>query len=176
MPKSLAAFNLMEKKDLAELLTRCCGSREWVLHMASARPFASWPEISATADRIWAELNPADWLEAFTHHPMIGDLESLRAKFASTGAWAQSEQGQVQEAEEEVLQGLASGNRAYLEKFGYIFILCATGKSAAEMLALLQARLPNGPTQELPIAAEQQRQITQIRMQKLQADLQGPAT
>ncbi len=176
MPKSLVILNLMKAKDLSELLTRCCGSSQWVLRMEAARPFASWSEIATTADRIWAGLGPADWLEAFSHHPMIGDLESLRAKFASTSAWAQSEQGQVQEAEEKVLQGLASGNRTYLKKFGYIFIVCATGKSATEMLGLLQARLPNDSAQELPIAAEQQRQITQIRLQKLQADLQGLAT
>ncbi len=175
MCNSLAAFNRMEAGDLTALLNRCCGSRRWVRRMAAARPFADWSAITAAADRIWTELAPADWQEAFAHHPMIGDVEGLRARFAPTATWAQSEQGQVRLATEETLQGLAAGNRAYRERFGYIFIVCATGKSAAEMLSLLQARLRNDPERELIIAAEQQRQITRIRLDKAREDLQAGA-
>ncbi len=173
MPKSLVALNDMEEQELAVLLTRCCGSRQWVCRMAVARPFGAWTEVLAAADCIWAELAPADWREAFAHHPQIGDRESLRARFAGTAVWARDEQSQVQAAGEAVLQDLAAGNRAYREKFGYIFIVCATGKSAAEMLSLLQSRLPNDPERELFIAAEQQRQITRIRLEKVRADLQA---
>lgn len=171
MDSALIAFNEMGEKEFTDLLTRCCGSSQWVHSMAAVRPFADWDEVSAAADRIWARLAPADWLQAFSHHPMIGDVEGLRAKYANTKVWAQGEQVQIQEATETVLQGLAKGNQAYLTKFGYIFIVCATGKSAGEMLALLQSRLPNDPEQELPIAAEQQRQITQLRLAKTRAEL-----
>lgn len=173
MSKSLVAFNGMAEKACTDLLRRCCGSSRWVCRMAAARPFADWAAIGAVADRIWAELDPADWQEAFAHHPMIGDLAAVRARFARTGAWAQSEQGQVQDAEEAILRDLAVGNRTYREKFGYIFIVCATGKSAAEMLSLLQTRLSNDPVRELAVAAEQQRQITRIRLDKVRADLQA---
>ncbi len=176
MSQSWIVFNRMGAEDCTDLLWRCCGSRQWVDRMIAARPFADWSTLMAAADRIWAELAPADWREAFGHHPMIGDLDSLRARFARTEAWTRSEQGQVREATEEVLQGLAIGNQAYLEKFGYIFIVCATGKSAAEMLSLLQTRLLNDPERELPIAAEQQRQIIRIRLDKARAALQAAAT
>lgn len=173
MPGSVDALNSMPAADLEDLLSRCCGARRWAQGMAAARPFANWDDLTAAADRIWAQLDAGDWKEAFAHHPMIGDLESLRAKFAGTAEWAQGEQGQVREAEEKVLRGLAEGNQAYLARFGYIFIVCATGKSASEMLTLLQARLPNDPDRELVIAAEQQRQITRIRLEKAREELEA---
>jgi 2-oxo-4-hydroxy-4-carboxy-5-ureidoimidazoline decarboxylase len=123
--------------------------------------------VYAAADAIWLKLDRADWLEAFTHHPKIGDMDSLRAKFATTKEWAAGEQSGVNAANEEVLRGLADGNREYEQRFGHIFIVCATGKSAQEMLTLLRARLHNEADKELRIAAGEQAKITRIRLEKL---------
>jgi OHCU decarboxylase len=106
-------------------------------------------------------------LAAFAAHPRIGDVDSLRTKFAHTKTWASGEQAGVDAASEDTLIRLADGNDAYFDRFGYIFIVCATGKSADQMLALLEARLPNDAVTELPIAAAEQRKITQLRLQKL---------
>ena len=135
--------------------------------MTAHRPFADAAALFALADACWAGLSRDDWLEAFAHHPRIGDVEGLRTRFANTRAWAAGEQAGTASASEAVLQALTEGNRAYEARFGYIFIVCATGKSAEEMLGLLHARLPNDPAAELPIAAEEQRKITRLRLEKL---------
>lgn len=137
--------------------------------MAQRRPFNSEAELFAVGEEIWQSLAPQDWREAFSHHPKIGDLTSLRAKFANTRQWSEGEQAGVTGAAEDILHALADGNEAYHKKFGFIFIVCATGKSAGEMLALLQQRLPNDPKLELKIAAAEQAQITKIRLEKLLA-------
>lgn len=124
-------------------------------------------ELLEDAEAQWYECSPDDWKEAFSHHPRIGDVESLTKKFASTAQWASGEQSGVNAASGKTIEELAEGNRLYEEKFGYIFIVCATGKSAEEMLSLLQARLPNVPTEEIEIAAEEQNKITKLRLQKL---------
>ena len=134
--------------------------------MAGSRPFADLSSVHHTAEKIWNGLSREDWLEAFTAHPRIGDVNSLRKKFENTRTWASGEQSGVNEAEEKVLHGLAEGNESYEKKFGFIFIVCATGKSAAEMLALLQARLPNTREQEMVNAAAEQVKITRIRLDK----------
>ncbi len=160
-------FNTLSDADCRADLVRCCGATRWVDGMLAARPFTSWGAVYQTACQIWWSLDPADWREAFDHHPQIGgDLAKLREKFASTVAWSAGEQSGVQQANEETLKTLAQGNRDYLAKFGYIFIVCATGKSAAEMSAILQARLPQDPTWEIFIAAEEQRKITFLRLEK----------
>jgi 2-oxo-4-hydroxy-4-carboxy-5-ureidoimidazoline decarboxylase len=102
-----------------------------------------------------------------THHPRIGDVSKLREKYKATATWSSQEQRGVQEASEEVLQGLADGNREYEARFGFIFLVCATGKSAGEMLALLRERMNNEPEAELRIAAGEQAKITRIRLEKL---------
>lgn len=135
--------------------------------MAQRFPFQNEEELFTVAEEIWFKLLPNDWLEAFAHHPKIGDMNSLRAKFANTQQWAASEQAGVNTASEAVLHALAEGNAAYENKFGYIFIVCATGKSAEEMLAILQARLPNDHATELYLAAVEQSRITRIRLEKL---------
>lgn len=160
-------LNNLDHEATMEALECCCGAKEWVAQLAAQKPFSDIASLYQAADEIWWSLTEADWREAFTHHPKIGDLDSLRAKFANTQTWASGEQAGVQGADEAVLQGLAEGNQAYEEKFGYIFIVCATGKSAAEMLALLQQRLPNDPQTEIKISAEEQRKITHIRLEKL---------
>lgn len=135
--------------------------------LIASRPYASEAELYNASDRIWQSLKTEDWLEAFSHHPKIGDLESLKTKFASTSDWASGEQGGVALASERVIEELAAGNTAYEEKFGYIFIVCATGKTAGEMLALLQERLHNSPDVEIVRAMEEQNKITRLRLEKL---------
>ena len=123
--------------------------------------------MCAAAERAFVGLGPADWREAFAHHPRIGDVASLRAKFAATAAWAGEEQRGAAAAGDDTLAALAEGNRAYEERFGYVFIVCATGKSAEEMLALLRARMPHPPEREIEIAAAEQASITRLRLEKL---------
>lgn len=164
---TLDAFNALPRTEAVADLIKCCGAHRWAEQMADGRPYASTEALLRTADAIWAKMERADILEAFTHHPKIGDVDSLRKKFASTAAWASGEQSGVNSAAEEVIRGLADGNRKYEQRFGYIFIVCATGKSAAEMLAILNGRLGNEPGRELAVAAEEQRKITAIRLKKL---------
>jgi 2-oxo-4-hydroxy-4-carboxy-5-ureidoimidazoline decarboxylase len=167
---TLTELNNLPKPDLAEALQKCCGSTEWVEKMVASFPISDAETLMEEAKNIWNKLTEADWREAFTHHPKIGgDVAALREKFASTSTWAEGEQAAVREASQETLEALAAGNTAYQQKFGYIFIVCATGKSADEMLALLQARLPNKPEDEIVIAAGEQDKITRIRLEKLLA-------
>lgn len=145
----------------------CCGCTNWVNQLAGKFPFESTQELKTESDKIWFSLNEKDWKEAFTHHPKIGDVESLKKKFASTANWASGEQAGVQSAEEQTLRELKRGNDVYEKKFGYIFIVCATGKSAPEMLALLKSRLNNSAEEEIKIAAAEQNKITHLRIDKL---------
>lgn len=149
---------------------QCCTSSTWVNAMVQARPFTDKQSIAKQADLAWQELEEADYLEAFEGHPKIGDVSSLRAKYANTKELAGNEQGLVKEASDDVLEVLSQGNTDYEEKFGFIFIVCATGKSAKEMSDLLQARLPNNKKQELLNAAEEQRKIFQLRIAKALAE------
>lgn len=158
--------SLPEAQAVAELM-RCCGCRRWAETLASKRPFKSRDELIAAADREWSRTSREEWLEAMSHHPRIGGKDALRAKFAATQKWSQGEQASVAAADEATLDALAAGNAEYEEKNGFIFIVCATGKSAAEMLALLKQRLPNTKEQELAIAAGEQAKITRIRLEKL---------
>jgi 2-oxo-4-hydroxy-4-carboxy-5-ureidoimidazoline decarboxylase len=148
-------------------LERCCGARAWVDAMCAGRPYADRWALLAASDRAAGTLGAADWREAFAHHPKIGDVESLRERFRSTASWAEDEQRGASAASEATLAALAEANRAYEARFGYIFIVCATGKSADEMLALLRARMPNDPDVELRTAAEEQMKITRLRLEKL---------
>lgn len=135
--------------------------------MVIDRPFESLAEMLEISDRIWEECDVDDYMEAFAGHPRIGDIDSLAKKYANTKGWAGGEQKGVEGAGREVLERLAKGNTDYEERFGHIFIVCATGKSAAEMLALLEARLSNDPAHEITVAAEEQNKITRIRLKKL---------
>lgn len=160
-------INAMNDEDARSAFFRCCGSTRWAEGMAARRPFTNELSLVAAADELFDGLQRDDWLEAFRQHPQIGDVDSLRKKFATTADWSSNEQAGVSAANEAVLAELAEGNRRYLDKFGHIFIVCATGKSAAEMLAILKSRIGNEPTCELTIAAEQQRAITELRLAKL---------
>lgn len=160
-------LNTLPEQQLRQELFKCCGSTAWVNKMLAALPAEDLIDLVEDAEEKWYECSEDDWKEAFTHHPKIGDIDSLKQKFASTAQWASGEQAGVNSAPEEVLQQLADGNKEYEQKFGYIFIVCATGRSAGEMLSMLQSRLPNDPKEEIRIAADQQMQITRIRLEKL---------
>jgi 2-oxo-4-hydroxy-4-carboxy-5-ureidoimidazoline decarboxylase len=146
------------------LLQTCCGSSRWVDRMLARRPFGRQSPLLAAAREEWFALDREDWLEAFSHHPKIGDGDALQKRFAATRHLSEREQAGVDGASDDVLDALAAGNRAYEEKFGYIFIVCATSKSATEMLGLLRNRLGNDPAVELRIAAAEQAKITEIRL------------
>jgi 2-oxo-4-hydroxy-4-carboxy-5-ureidoimidazoline decarboxylase len=135
--------------------------------MLSFIPADDMVELLEDAEEQWWLCSEDDWKEAFTHHPRIGDLASLKEKFAGTAAWASGEQSGALSASDETLKALAEANRLYEEKFGYIFIVCATGKPAEEMLALLKERLNNNPEEEIRIAADEQNKITRLRIEKL---------
>lgn len=150
----------------AEFL-RCCGSTRWADAMARARPFKDVPAVYAEAGWLWSQTGPDDWKEAISHHPRIGDVDKLRERFKATGAWSEQEQKGLQGAGEDVIQSLADGNREYEARFGFIFLICATGKSAREMLEHLRERMNNPPALELRIAAGEQAQITRLRLEKL---------
>lgn len=162
----LSLINDLGKAEAEDALTRCCGAGNWVEQMLALRPFASPEELFENADRIWNSLSDPDFKEAFSHHPKIGDLETLKKKFAGS-KWEAGEQASVAEAEQTVLEELARLNHEYENKFGYIFIVCATGKSATEMLDILKSRIGNNGEAEIKIAAEEQRKITRIRLEKL---------
>ncbi|MEZ4373990.1 MAG: 2-oxo-4-hydroxy-4-carboxy-5-ureidoimidazoline decarboxylase [Polyangiaceae bacterium] len=161
---------------LAALLS-CCHCERWATDLAGEAPYADGAALAERSEALWSQANEAERLEAFAGHPQIGgDLEALRRKFAAStrvaagnqsAAWSGSEQAQVAQASEATLERLAAKNREYLAKFGFIFIVCATGKSAQEMLAMLEARLPHDRQTELTIAAGEQAKITRIRLEKL---------
>jgi 2-oxo-4-hydroxy-4-carboxy-5-ureidoimidazoline decarboxylase len=165
----LSRLNQLAPDEARAALRRCCGSGRWVERMIEARPFADPAHLFAAAETAWNDLSPDDWREAFAHHPRIGDKDALRARFASTREWASGEQAGAMGAPDEVLEALALENRAYEQRFGHIFIVCATGKSAAEMLALLRERQGNDPATGLRVAAREQAKITRLRLQKLLA-------
>jgi len=150
----------------AELL-KCCGSSRWAEGVAASRPFRGVEELLEAADRVWWSLTPEDWLEAFRAHPKIGERKAAAAVSEEARRWSEREQSGARDAPAETAAALAEGNRAYEEKFGFIFIVCAAGKSAGEMLSLLRARLNNECDAELRVAAEEQRQITRLRLHKL---------
>lgn len=166
---TIEELNNLSPDKLQEELFKCCGSTTWAQHLAGKKPFKSKAELLEKSDAIWSHCTAQDGLEAFTHHPKIGDLKNLEKKFASTKEWAGGEQAGVNTAAQETLIALAKGNEEYEKKFGYIFIVCATGKSAEEMLALLNARITNDAETELKIAMNEQNKITHIRLEKLLA-------
>lgn len=167
---TLDDLNALPKPALTEALRTCCGAEAWAQGMLEKFPVPDADTLMDDAKTVWFALAEDDWRAAFRHHPKIGqDVESLRRKFAGTAQWAAGEQRGVQAASEETLQALAAGNTEYEQKFGYIFIVFATGKTAEEMLALLQARLLNKPEDEIRAAAAEQDKITRLRLEKLLA-------
>jgi 2-oxo-4-hydroxy-4-carboxy-5-ureidoimidazoline decarboxylase len=166
----LADWNDLGLDDAAEVILPCNGSPVWATLVAHSRPFDSPASLLATSDKIWRSLPEEDWQEAFDSHPRLGEHKA-RAATAQSLSWSAGEQSAAN-PDDAVREALARGNREYEEKFGRIFLLCATGRSAAEMLAILRERMQNDAAIELREAAEQQRLITQLRLRKW---LQMPA-
>ncbi|WP_034838895.1 2-oxo-4-hydroxy-4-carboxy-5-ureidoimidazoline decarboxylase [Endozoicomonas numazuensis] len=161
---TLNELNTLGEAQAAELFRQCCASSHWVDCMVAARPFANIESLLIASDAVWSHCQKPDYLEAFDAHPKIGDINSLKARYANTQTMAGHEQSGVDEADEKILQALAEGNKQYENQFGYIFIVFATGKSAGEMLTLLEERLKNEPAEEISIAASEQLKITRIRL------------
>jgi len=159
----IARLNAMVDDDAVDELVRCCGSRRWAKRVVDARPFADERALALAAGRAFSGLERADWLEAFAAHPRIGDRDAMRAR----GAWSADEQSGARGASDELLDRFLEKNRAYEAKFGHLFIVCATGKSAADMMSALERRLEGDADGELRAAAAEQREITQLRFRKL---------
>lgn len=157
----------MNETELKESLLKCCGSVNWVDAMCNNFSWEDKTKLFENAEKIWFDLTEKDWLEAFTHHPKIGDLASLGKKFGSTKDFTTNEQSSVNYASMETLKELAEYNDKYEKKFGFIFIVCATGKTADEMLALIKERINNNYETELRIAMGEQNKITKLRLEKL---------
>jgi OHCU decarboxylase len=170
---TLAEFNALPPAEAQSKLMDCCGSARWAARVAAQRPYGDIEALRKTADSAWWKLERADWLEAFSHHPQIGAKPASGSD--SARQWAEGEQSVARSATEDVKERLARANRAYFEKFGYIYIVCATGKTAEGMLAILNQRLQNDRDGEISVAAEQQRLITRIRLDKLLAAKEGSA-
>ena len=164
---TISDFDQMDIKTRKELLFNCCGSTGWVKAMLEIFPVEDLVDLLEYAEEKWFDCNPADWLEAFEHHPKIGDFHSMIHTFTNITEWTTKEQAGVQDSSAEMLEKLRIANEAYEETFGYMYIVFATGKSAQEILANLNERLLNDPEDELMIAAGEQDKITKLRLKKL---------
>jgi len=167
MSEELERLNQASREIAQARFLDCCGSQKWAQAMNEARPFADVAALLEKAGQIWRSLDAEDWLEAFAAHPKIGARKAAPKQQAQSAEWSRGEQSGAHSAADSILDALAEANRLYEEKFGYIFIVCATGKSAEEMLEICRGRLNNDVDSELPIAAEEQRKITEIRLRKL---------
>lgn len=160
-------LNALPETDAQEALARCCGSRRWVQGMVAARPYHSDRAMFEIAERTWWDLEPDDWLDAFSHHPRIGERISERPASATERGWSTTEQSGMDQADREVEDAMVARNLEYERRFGHVFLICATGRSGYEMLMALLTRLDNDPTDELRVAAAEQAKITRIRLEKL---------
>jgi OHCU decarboxylase len=165
--KSLENFNRLPRQRALRALLDCCGSKKWAQQMVARRPFVGEADLLEAADKTWSALAREDWLEAFLHHPPIGQTRAGTKQSATASLWSAKEQSSAQKAAPQVLRALAEQNRAYAEQFGYVFLICATGKTSVEILDAVRQRLPNDPDTELRVAAEEQRKITRLRLEKL---------
>jgi 2-oxo-4-hydroxy-4-carboxy-5-ureidoimidazoline decarboxylase len=165
MNDSLNTWNTTDGDSAVAALLSCCAARRWAETVTGQRPYDSEEALFATADSVWAAMQEPDWLQAFNAHPRIGECKPAEAS-AQSQQWSSQEQASVHSAQSAILDELAAGNLLYEEQFGFTYIVCATGKSAEEMLSILRRRLASDRRSELREAAEQQRQITQLRLRK----------
>jgi allantoicase len=163
----LVRLNALLPEEAEAALRSCCGAARWAQQMAARRPFASSEQLYEAADKLWRDLKRDDWLEAFRSHTKIGGKKAAKKQSGTAARWSKQEQSAAKKAPAKTFAALAKANRAYEARFGYIFIVCATGKTAGEMLAALKQRMNNKPDAELRIAAEEQRKITRLRLEKL---------
>jgi 2-oxo-4-hydroxy-4-carboxy-5-ureidoimidazoline decarboxylase len=170
---TVGELDALPASEAAELLRACCGAARWVAGMLARRPFATEPVLLSAADEVWCSLAEADWREAFAHHPRIGESRAAATQSERARDWSGGEQSGMNAAASSVREELAAANAAYDARFGYICIICASGRSAGELLAITRSRLSNAPDTELRIAAEEQRKITRLRLEKLVHDTPG---
>ena len=163
----LTWLNELASEEARKELLKCCGAKRWAEAVEQHRPYASLEQLIAKANDIWWSLDKTDWLEAFRSHPKIGERKAANAVSSQSQQWSAQEQQGFQNAAQETTEKLARLNVDYEKKFGFIFIVCATGKSSDEILALLEQRLPNDASVELPIAAAEQAKIIELRLRKL---------
>jgi 2-oxo-4-hydroxy-4-carboxy-5-ureidoimidazoline decarboxylase len=161
----LARWNQLSIEEAEAEIVACCGSTAWAAAMVDRRPIANEAALLAVSDEVWSKLAAADWRQAFRSHPRIGESVS-HPPTGQSAAWPAQEQRKVADADDAVKIALGEGNREYERRFQHIFIVCATGKTAPEILAILRQRLHNDAATELREAAEQQRLITHIRLKK----------
>lgn len=167
MQRDLAWLNSLTADEAAQQLLQCCGSKRWAAEIASGRPFQSLETLLTAASETWWSLDRDDWLEAFRSHPKIGAKKAADKVSAQSQQWSGQEQSGVADATQQTVDTLAALNHTYEQKFGFIFIICATGKTSEEILTALRERLQNDPEAELPIAAAEQCKITELRLKKL---------
>jgi OHCU decarboxylase len=165
--QGLERLNSLAANEAKAEFLKCCGSNNWARRMAAECPFMSLNQLLESADRVWWSLDPRDWLEAFQSHPKIGEKKAAAATAAEAQRWSEDEQSGTRNSAAETMTALAKLNRVYEEKFGYIFIVCASGKSSEEMLAILRQRLENDTDEELLSAAAEQAKITQLRLRRV---------
>jgi 2-oxo-4-hydroxy-4-carboxy-5-ureidoimidazoline decarboxylase len=170
MNSTLTNWNTAPERTALEAMLACCGATRWATFMIGARPVSTPESLYVTADTIWSQMQEPDWLEAFACHPRIGSRKPAEHASTRSASWSKQEQSSTQTAAKQTLARLAALNAQYEEQFGFTYIICATGKSAHEMLAILERRLASDRTTELTEAAEQQRQITHIRLKKWLAE------
>ncbi|MFY9937367.1 MAG: 2-oxo-4-hydroxy-4-carboxy-5-ureidoimidazoline decarboxylase [Silvibacterium sp.] len=166
MSAILMRWNELATAEAAREILPCCGSQRWAHALARLRPLTDAEALLAQSDEIWWQLDPADWSEAFSSHPRIGEKKAPESATAKSADWSRQEQGGVACSSESIQEQLKRANDDYEQRFGRIYIVCASGKSVEEMLAILYRRLENDEASELREAAEQQRQITQLRLRK----------
>ena len=162
----LEKWNRQSVEQATGAILPCCGSQAWAREMAARRPLPDEAALLAASDETWHNLAHSDWMEAFQSHPRIGESHAPQVAPSQAAVWSAHEQKRIGDAEAAVKIALEEGNREYERRFDHIFIVCATGKSAAEILEILRRRLKNDAETELREAAEQQRLITQIRLRK----------
>lgn len=165
-PITLDNLNHLPETEAQQWFSQCCAAPNWFTAMSDARPYAGHAELIQKAQAAWNACSQADYLVAFEAHPMIGDVDSLREKYAATKNMASNEQQGANEADEATLQALADANHQYLKQHGFIFIICATGLSAQTMLQALQVRLKHDSQTEIKLAAAEQLKITLLRLEK----------
>ncbi|HWW76718.1 MAG TPA: 2-oxo-4-hydroxy-4-carboxy-5-ureidoimidazoline decarboxylase [Pyrinomonadaceae bacterium] len=159
-------LNRLGAEEARAALLACCGSTRWASEVAALRPFWDVGQLLRIGRRVWFESGREDWLEAFRAHPRIGESKAAADTGEEAKRWSEGEQSRAREADAETIDELARANREYEERFGFIYIVCATGRTAEELLALLRQRLSNDPDTELRVAAEEQWRITELRLKK----------
>jgi OHCU decarboxylase len=161
-----ARLNRLSREEAYAELLKCCGSTRWARELAALKPFWDVTQVIILGHRIWTEISEEDWLEAFRAHPKIGETKAAASVSEQERRWSEGEQARAREAADETRAALASANREYEERFGFIFIICASGRTAEEILAALRRRMSNERDAELRVAADEQWNITELRLRK----------